>query len=191
MWSVFPDGARYFSRTATAEGPMAVFQGSSDWREFSLPFTSSRGVPPPARLELNLVLQGAGTVWLGPVDVIEFVDGGAAAARSDAWWSEQLGGLVGGVAGGLIGIFGAMVGVMGAMGRGHALVRAILGGFVIVGAIAIVTAIVAFIGGKPRAVWYPLGLIGLITGVVGGTMWRPIARRFSDAEDRRIRAMDL
>lgn len=191
MWSVFPNGERYFSRTAATEGPMAMLLGSSGWREFVLPFASSPEMQPPTRLELNLVLEGEGTVWIGPVDLVEVAEDAAPASPAGAWWSEGQGGLIGGAAGVLIGLLGAVVGVMVSMGRGRTLVRAVIAGFVLFGILASATAVAAYVGGQPREVWYPLGLVGLIAGVLGASMWRPIDRRFSDAEERRLRAMDL
>jgi hypothetical protein len=52
MWSVFPDGSRYFSRTLDDEGPLAAMTGTSDWRSFELPFYL-QGAVPPDRLEIT------------------------------------------------------------------------------------------------------------------------------------------
>lgn len=62
MWSVFPDGGRYFSRTLGAEGPMAAMVGESDWRRFELPFFLEGATSTPSQLELNAVLPSGGRV---------------------------------------------------------------------------------------------------------------------------------
>jgi len=104
MWSVFPDGGRYFSRTLANDGPQARISGDSGWRDFELPFFLE-GSERPVRLELDLVLPGTGRVWVGPLELT------SPGATSSAWWSDRTGGLIGGIAGSLIGITGAIVGV--------------------------------------------------------------------------------
>src|SRR2546422_232090 len=56
MWTVFPDGERFFSRTLAAQGPLAALHGESTWRRFELPFDLSGawaslggGAAPPPR----------------------------------------------------------------------------------------------------------------------------------------------
>ena len=102
MWSVFSGDARYFTRTADAEGPLARITGSYDWRPFELPF-HLHNAEPPSRLELNLVLPGKGTAWIGPLQLIVL----EAAAEGSGWWSGRSGGLIGGVGGSVIGMLGA------------------------------------------------------------------------------------
>jgi len=41
----FADGSRFFSRTVAPEGPLAAISGSSGWRPFVLPSTSSAPEP--------------------------------------------------------------------------------------------------------------------------------------------------
>ena len=67
MWTVFPDGQRFFSRTLAAQGPRAALHGESSWRRFELPFDISGASQAPSRLEMNLMLPGRGAVWLGPM----------------------------------------------------------------------------------------------------------------------------
>src|SRR5688500_2139218 len=55
MWSHFPDGSFFFSRTLDTSGPMGQLQGTSDWREFVLPFFSQPGKF-PSKIEVNIVL---------------------------------------------------------------------------------------------------------------------------------------
>ena len=72
MWSVFPNG-RYFSRTlgAPGSGAMAQITGSSDWREFSLPFDSTGASGPPTQIEVNISLPSRGTVFIGPLKLVQ------------------------------------------------------------------------------------------------------------------------
>ena len=46
MWSYFPGGGQYFTRTLGDEGPMMKLRGTAGWRAFALPFDAT-GAPPP------------------------------------------------------------------------------------------------------------------------------------------------
>ena len=72
MWSYFPDGSFYFSRTLADTGPMAKITGQSDWREFILPFNNKPGHPPPTKLEINLILPARGAVYFEPMKLVEY-----------------------------------------------------------------------------------------------------------------------
>lgn len=71
MWSVFPDGRRFFTRTL-GTGVLAPLEGSSGWRNFSLPFNAPER--PPSKLEISLVLPGKGTVYIGPLALVQSAD---------------------------------------------------------------------------------------------------------------------
>ena len=68
MWNFFPGGGQYFSRTLADQGPMMKLAGTSGWREFVLPFDAT-APPAPTRLVVNVVLQGRGSVYLGPLEL--------------------------------------------------------------------------------------------------------------------------
>jgi hypothetical protein len=93
MWTVLPDGQRFFSRTLAAQGPLAALRGESNWRRFELPFDLSGASQAPSRLEINLVLTGRGTVWLGPIHLAQAF--ATAGTVQGVWWSERVGTLVG------------------------------------------------------------------------------------------------
>jgi len=79
MWSCFPPAGpgypegRYFSSTLgkVGSGPMEPIAGTSDWRTFELPFDRTGSANPPDRLELNIFLPGRGTVYIGPLKLIQ------------------------------------------------------------------------------------------------------------------------
>jgi hypothetical protein len=77
MWNFFPPlkpgtpEGQYFSRTLGAGGEMGKITGTSGWRSFRLPFDSTGGSGAPTRLEINLFLSSAGTVYLGPMTLVE------------------------------------------------------------------------------------------------------------------------
>jgi len=183
MWSVFPDGGRYFSRTLANDGPQARISGDSGWRDFELPFYLD-GSERPVRVELDLVLPGAGNVWIGPLELV------SPGATSSAWWSDRTGGLIGGIAGSLIGITGAILGVLVAKGRGRRAVLATMAALASAGGGLLVAGLVALALSQPYAVYFPLILGGIILLAVFGPGSRRARRAYEGVELRRMRAMD-
>src|SRR6266581_136110 len=120
MWSVFPNGERFFSRTLATQGTLAALHGESSWRRFELPFSLNGASPAPSRLEINLVLPGPGTVWLGPLHLQQ--SSAAIATVQGGWWSERFGTLVGAILGSFVGVVGAIIGVLGGRGKARRLV---------------------------------------------------------------------
>jgi hypothetical protein len=105
MWSVFGE-SRYFTRTLAESGELGVLRGDSEWRPFALPFFAAPGTAPTS-LEINLVLDGPGTVWIGPLGVA----GATTAGGGSVKW-----GLVGAIAGTTVGMLGAFT-ITGGAGR--------------------------------------------------------------------------
>ena len=182
MWSVFPDGSRYFSRTLAPQGPMGAITGDSDGRAFELPFYLQGGAP-PSSLEIGVVLPGAGTVWVGPMQLVP-LDGEA------GWWSDRTGGLVGGIGGGLIGVFGAVVGALVSRRKAQRFVLASMRVLVGLGVVILVVGAIAVTTSQPYAVYFPALLGGVILVGVFGPGYRTARRSYEDAELRRVRALD-
>ena len=78
MWSAFPNGTRYFSRTLAQQGPQASLRGDAGVRSFEVPFRLVAGSSAPTRLDDDVVLPGAGTVWVGPLALRSLADQHAA-----------------------------------------------------------------------------------------------------------------
>src|SRR5882672_385820 len=131
MWTVFPDGQRFFSRTLAPRGPLAALHGESSWRRFELPFDLSGASQAPSRLEINLVLAGRGTVWLSPIHLQP--SAGPAGTTYGGWWSERVGTLAGTILGSVLGVVGAIIGVLGGRGRARRVVLTLLVGMIAVG----------------------------------------------------------
>jgi hypothetical protein len=188
MWTVFPDGQRFFSRTRAAQGPLAALHGESSWRRFELPFDLSGASQAPSRLEINLVLPARGTVWLGPLHLGQsFAPAGTALG---GWWSERVGTLVGTMLGSLLGVVGAIIGVLGGRGRARRVVLTLLVGMIAVGGGLVLLGAAAASIAQPRHVWYPLLAIGGAAGVIGLVILPAMRRRFAADELRRIEALD-
>src|SRR5437016_8068731 len=117
MWNFFPPlksgmpEGQYFSRTLGVGGEMGKISGTSGWRPFMLPFDSTGGNGPPTRLEINLFLPATGTVYLGPLTLVEYTGSsfGAGSGPPSAWWSDRAAGLVGGIGGAALGCLGSLL----------------------------------------------------------------------------------
>ncbi len=191
MWNYFPDGGRYFSRTLGTAGPMKSLKGSSGWRPFVLPFYNKEGGPAPSKLVLNVVLPGRGTVYLGPLRLVQFGPGEDPLGTVGQWWSDQQGGLVGGVLGTILGGMGGLIGWLAAAGKARRLVLGMLKAMLVIGVAALLLGGFALLRSQPYAVYYPLLLVGLISSVVPGVLLRNVQKRYEELELRKMRAMDV
>ena len=187
MWSVFPDGSRYFSRSLDERGPMGKLSGSSPARPFVLPFFLTPDSPRPVRLELNVVLPAGGRV---SVRELRFGSGDEAMTPPGAWWSERTGGLVGAAAGSAVGLLGAVIGTLCTLGRGRRFVMAGLLALGVSGLALLAVGLVALALGQPYAVWYPLVLLGALDPVLAFSLLPTARRRFEEIELRRMQALD-
>ena len=183
MWSVFPNGERFFSRTLAAQGTLAALHGRSGWRRFELPFSLRDASRAPSRLEINLVLPGPGTVWLGPLRLRQ-------STAAIGWWSERFGALVGAILGSVVGVVGGIIGALGGRGKARRLVLMLLVGMIAVGGGLVLVAAAAGSSSQPRHVWYPLLVIGGAASVLALVILPVMRRRYAADELRRIEAMD-
>jgi hypothetical protein len=189
MWNYLPDGA-YFSRSLARSGPMGRLEGSSGWRTFVLPFVNRAGGSAPERLAFNLVLTGAGSVELGPLELVQFAADENPLGSSGAWWSERDAGILGGIAGSVIAILGTLLGWLGSAGRAKAFVLNTLKAIAWVGVGVFVLGMLAFVRSQPYEVYYPLLLLGGIAAAVGFFVPRVVSKRYEDLELRRMQALD-
>ena len=189
MWSYLPEGA-FFSRSLDQSGPMRRLEGSSGWRAFVLPFFNREGGSPPDKLVLNLVMAGAGTVEIGPLELVQFAADENPRAASTAWWSGRHAGILGAIGGSALGILGAAVGWLGSAGRAKGFVLKTLEGIAWLGIGVLLFGAVAFLGGQPYEVYYPLVLLGAISAALGFSLPRSLSKRYEDLELRRMQAFD-
>jgi hypothetical protein len=191
MWSYFPGGGQYFSRTLGEQGPMMKLQGTSNWRNFVLPFDAT-GAPPPAKLVVNVVMQGRGTVYLGSIQLNE--EKAAASATADDGGERAPVHLprLTATAGSVIGGLGAVMGVLTSLGRARRLVLILATSLVAVGAAVFVTGIVGMSSSPSHAEGYPALLVfGFLASVVPLGLLPMIRKRYEDVELRTMRAHDL
>jgi hypothetical protein len=186
MWSHFPNGGQYFTRTLADLGPMMKLEGSSGWRQFTLPFDAS-GAPRPTRLVVNVVLPGRGVVYLGPLQLVDGIPGADGASGS----LDRSLGLIGGIAGSIVGCLGALIGVLASRGRAKRFVTLAIVSLAIGGTLAFAVGVVALSRSQPYVVYYPLLLIGFLATVISLGVRPSIRRRYEEIELRRMRAHDL
>ena len=190
LWSYFPDGSQFFSRTLGEMGPMMKLHGTSGWRSFALPFDAT-GAPHPTRLVMNVVLPAGGTVYLGPLrlhaDAAEFFGSPLASAGEPSGNMSRLGA----IAGAAVGLVGAMIGLLTSMGRARRLVTTAAMTLVVCGTLAFVAGGIAITRAQPYAVYYPLLLVGFLATVIPLGVMPAIRRRYEEIELRAMRARDL
>lgn len=191
MWSTFPEGSgkgsggRFFTRTLAPMGEMGVLSGSSAWRPFRLPYNSEKSGGPPSRLELNLVLPGAGTVWVSPVQLTQETGG-----KGGAWWSEREAGVIGGLVGSAGGLIGGLIGWLGSRGRARRFVFALIYTAMGAGAACLAIMVAALVAGQPFHVWGTLLILGLTLLVVFIPANRLARYNYAVHELRKIGSMD-
>lgn len=190
MWSTFPDGSSFFSRTLAPGGPMRSLEGTQRWRSFTLPFRSEPGHPAPVELEVNVFLPGAGAVEVGPLELHGHDSPASLLSSGGGWFTGSQGGAVGGIAGSLLGVLGAAIGWLAARGRARAFVLGALGAVLACGVAALGAAAFAALAGQPREVWLSLAGIGLVFAIVPAATFRTTAARYRELELRRMRAID-
>jgi hypothetical protein len=184
MWSHFPDGGAYFSRTL-GTGPLAPLEGTSEWRPFVIPFYNRPGGPPPVRLSLGVQHPGGGRVSLRGVQLVQYAPGEDPLRIEGQRWSEREGGLVGGVAGSLIGLLGALVGMLGGAGRARGVVFGALRAMQGIGLATLVLGIVAVVRAQPYSVFYPLLLLGVLASVLPLALAPTLRKRYDGLEQAR------
>ncbi len=198
MWSHFQPAQpglpsqRAFSRTLAQSGRLGRISGSSGWRAFELPMDSTGATGTLRQLEVNLTLPGTGTVHVGPLTLVEYPNAWpwSDAGRSNAWWGNREGGIIGGLGGATLGILGGTFGWLAGRGRARALVMAGMRGLIATGSICLVAGGAAFYQSQPYSVWYPLVLTGILSLAILPFGLRQMHRQYEARELQRIRAVD-
>ena len=190
MWNFLSDGGKYFTRTAGTAGPMKCLQGSSEWREFVLPFFMDREGLSPNKLVVNVVLPGRGTVYLGPLQLMQYDQNENPLAVAGQWWSPRDAGWIGAILGTALGCLGALVGTLTSKGKARALVLGALKLTAVVGVALLAAGIAAITTKQPYHVYYPLLLLGLLGTVIPLGVLKTCRKRFEEMELRKMAAMD-
>ena len=188
MWSHFPGGGAYFSRTLGEAGPMAALHGTSGWRPFLLPFDATGATGEPERLVVNLHLEGRGLVELRNLELIRSPN--AFTGVASPWWSGSSVGLIAGLGGALLGCLGSLAEWLVARGRAR---NAVLAGARIViglGIAAVIAGVIAAAAHQPAPVWYALLLTGALCVLILPFRLRRYEESYRAAELRRMTSLD-
>jgi hypothetical protein len=188
MWTVLPDGRWFFTRTVAESGPLQKISGTSGWRSFSVPFDLSGQSPKYVKLELDAFMPGAGTIDLGPLQIVNLSP--ESFKTPDAWWPNQTGGWIGGGLGTAIGLMMAAAAILLRKSALRKPIKAILFLVVMIGTVCLVAGIAAVIKSQPYAVYYPLLLAGVLAAVMVLVGYVKLRREVREVEMRKIQAMD-
>lgn len=186
----------FFTKSLAAAGPLGNISGSSDWRQFVLPFYASNGdqsdsaAPIPVELTLSLYLPGAGTVSIRDVELYQYASGEDPMQLAGQWFSNRNAALMNGVGGGLIGLWGALIGFLASRGKARVFVLGSANALLFIGIAALVGGAVAVASSQPYAVYYPLLLIGVILTFVIGGIRGTLSARYEELELKRMQSMD-
>ena len=178
----FGDKGTYFTKTLSDWGTLKKITGTSDWREFELPFNADPGMK-PKELTLNVVLPGKGTVMVTRPTLAD-------QKLSYQWWGGPEAGWYGGIFGSLIGIFGGLIGTLCALGKARTMTMVALYFALGMGVLCLIAGVVAVVMGQPYHVYYPMLLFGLVMVFSLGFNLRGISRHFNEVEMRRMNAAD-
>jgi len=199
MWNCYPPAKpgmfenKYFSRTLDASGELGKITGTSGWRAFTLPFDRTGSTAKPTRLEINLILPGQGTVYLGPIKLVEYEGdlglkkpGGA----GSVWWSDQATGWIGTIEGCVLGGLGGLLAWLASKGRCRGFV--VTSSYVLIGfgILFTLTGLLALASHQPYGVWFPLLLPGVILVAVIPPRLKQFRKGYEDLEMRRMASMD-
>jgi hypothetical protein len=180
MWCVFPGKGEFFSRGL----PPPVAE-TMDWRTISTPFFLKAGEK-PARVKLNLVITGAGTVWVDDIRLLREPLPADMAAASQ--WSGAYSWLPG-VALGILGaVIGSLAGWLAPKGKARRLVLGVE--FVgLAGCVSMMLAgVLALLAGAAPPVWSSAVLSGIIgTAALSASVPVTLAA-YRRAEQRRLSA---
>ncbi len=189
-WGVHPNG----DRELLVDGPMTSIKppeitGTSSWREFEFHFNLLDAHPESVTLEINIVMPGKGMIELSPLLLSDI------GVPSGEWFSNQTGGLLGGILGTLVGIYCGTIGTLCSFlvprGKGKCLLLGLFRGGIIIGALSLSVGIIALILGQPWHVWYTFVLIGGLMCFLMPTGLSHIKKEYAQAELRKMQAFDV
>lgn len=188
MWTVLPDGSRFFTRTIAESGPLQKITGTSEWRAFSLPFNVSGELPEHVKLEVNVFMPGAGIIDISPLRIVNFSPD--LFQQQTYWWSGQTGGWIGGSLGMGIGLLGVLLTYLARKNVPFRVVQSVLVVELVLACVCIVAGIIAVIHSQPFFVCYPLLLVGFLASVLVSVGEFRLRRHYREIELRKMRALD-
>lgn len=202
-WNYLKKGT-FFSRTLAERGLFRKLQGSSNWRDFIVPFSLAKSKVFPEKINFNLVLPGRGKVEIRKVMLVQgdsFYDLlhiktlniGGVTKMIEPWFNaSQYGWIIGvllGVIGG--GIGGPLTAICVSKGKYKKLVVSFYICLISISIMLLTLGIVAYFSGQPYGVWYSLSLSGIIGVFVLMPLFFVVLHRYREAEMRKLIAKDM
>ncbi len=178
MRSEFSDGSSDSFRTLGDSEFTKPLEGKGEWRKFVLPCYRKDKSVFPEKIALNLVLPGRGTVYLSHLELVEYSPGENPLAPPTQWFSRRRARIAAVVFGVVAAVLAALGGVLGALGMGRTLALGILRVLMILGLLCIVAGVVAMTQSQPLSVYYPFLLVGLLSVIIPGAVYRTIRNRY-------------
>ena len=191
----FGERGTFFTKSLAPSGPLGAISGSSDWRPFVLPFFANTGdpsapaLPAPEKLTLSLYLPASGTVELRNVSLFQYAAGENPLPQGGNAGSGRMLGLIGGIGGGVIGLWGAAIGTLSGLGRGRSFVMTSMNLFGILGAASMIAGIGGLVMGQRSQLIWVLIVVGVVMLAMLG-MRHTIRARYEEQELRRMRSVD-
>jgi ABC-type dipeptide/oligopeptide/nickel transport system permease subunit len=112
-------------------------------------------------------------------------------SNTNAWWTDRMSGLVGGIAGLVVGLTGAAIGTLAGTGIARKVCLSLLGAMLVFGIASLAVGLAALAFSQPYAVYYPLLLLGLLCSVLPAGLFRSIKQQYEQRELRKMNAMDI
>jgi hypothetical protein len=175
---VFPRGVGRTIEAGTDNGGTIY---GTNWTLIKFAVVRDALVGSPTQLELHLVWEARGTIYVRPIRVF---------GVAGSWWSSQQIGLIGGIGGSVIGCFGALLGWLARKGKARNFVLTTVRIFIGLGILLTIAGLVAVALKQPYAVWYALLLPGVILTLIFSLNLPSIQRRYDDLEIRRMASID-
>ncbi|MBX3178148.1 MAG: hypothetical protein KF886_12355 [Candidatus Hydrogenedentes bacterium] len=173
---VVSGGQAYFSRALNDR-----FSGTQAFRPTSAPFFFKDSDQAEAA-RLGVRFEGPGTVTIRNLALWE---------ADSTWPIGAWAGVVFGILGAAGGIWGGVAGMLASRGRGRRGVLAGTAAFAVLGALMMLAGLILWSAGATWDAWYPTAYGGGLIGAIFGIGYIMIRRRYAEAEQRRMEAMDL
>ncbi|MGA2070683.1 MAG: hypothetical protein ABSG97_04975 [Sedimentisphaerales bacterium] len=112
-------------------------------------------------------------------------------SNANVWWTDRMGGLIGGIAGSVVGLMGAAIGTLTGIGIARKVCLSLLGAMFVFGITSEAAGLAALAFSQPYAVYYPLLLLGLLCSILPAVLFHSIKRQYEQKELRKMHAMDI
>lgn len=195
MWTTLERGDAFFSKTLGSSGPMAHLLGDRVGREVIVPASLEGSAENAVSSSLSLVLPEGGKVTIHKARMLDVPVGlGIVTHVAGQWFPAWMGGVLGGIFGVVFGCLGSFYQNARRTGRCWSVMQRFPLFMGCVAGLSLVAAMIGFAIGQPYHVWYPLGLMGVLGGVLAPVMQRQAAKQLQredqSFEDRQMQAMD-